>query len=132
MKYEDLIKDEYRRKDYFKTLDLEGARLRFRISSNMVESVRSNFPGQYRANGKPLTCPFGWDKFHILSERILKGLFSHSISCRDSKTVKIFIFRPLLLGATNFEESIFPYKYEILKSTKKSIYMAILVSKVVF
>ena len=57
MKHEDLIKDEYRRKDYFKTLDLEGARLRFRISSNMVESVRSNFPGKYRAKGKPLTCP---------------------------------------------------------------------------
>ena len=57
VKYEDLVKDKYRRKDYFKTLDLEGARLRFRISSNMVESVRSNFPGKYRAKGKPLTCP---------------------------------------------------------------------------
>ena len=58
IEYSKLVKDTYERKDYFKTLDLEDARLRFRISSNMVDSVRSNFPGKYRAKGKPLACPF--------------------------------------------------------------------------
>ena len=54
--YDDLSQDTFERKKYFSSLDLESARLRFRISSNMVEGVRSHFPRKYRSRGKNLLC----------------------------------------------------------------------------
>ena len=36
-----------------------------------------------------IRCREGLDKFHILPEIILNGLFSHSMCLRDFKTVKI-------------------------------------------
>ena len=55
--YEELSEEPFERKEFFNALDLEGARLKFRISSHMVDSVRSHFPSKYRARNKPLSCP---------------------------------------------------------------------------
>ena len=40
--------EEFGRKDYFHTLDLEGVRLRMKISSKVVPTIRSHFKRKYR------------------------------------------------------------------------------------
>ena len=47
--------EEFGRKDYFHNLDLEGVRLRMKISSKVVPTVRSHFKRKYRE--KSLRCP---------------------------------------------------------------------------
>ena len=50
---EEWANEPFKRKEYFNTLDPQGVRDRYRISSSMVSSVRS----KYRRLGKSLTCP---------------------------------------------------------------------------
>ena len=38
-------------------LKLSDARMRFRVAIGTVPEIRSNFPGKYRKESKPLTCP---------------------------------------------------------------------------
>ena len=53
--YNEMSKETFERKEYFYKLNLEDIRLRFKISSQVVPSVRTSFPGKYRENG--LHCP---------------------------------------------------------------------------
>ena len=52
--YEECSKEEFERKSYFRTLNLEQTRDRYRISSSMVKDIRGNFPSKYR--GESLRC----------------------------------------------------------------------------
>ena len=56
MSYEELSKEEFRRKPYFSELKLDDLRKRFKISSFMLESVRANFSNKYRADS--LECQY--------------------------------------------------------------------------
>ena len=38
-------------------LSLENARMRFRIASKLVPTIRKNYSSKYRRRGQPLTCP---------------------------------------------------------------------------
>ena len=42
------VNEEFKRKDYFYDLNLDQTRTRFRISSQMLETVRSNFSNKYK------------------------------------------------------------------------------------
>ena len=46
--YEQCVKEEYKRKEYFNELKLGDIRRRFRISSSMVEHVRGNYSKKYK------------------------------------------------------------------------------------
>ena len=52
--YEQCVKEEYKRKEYFNELKLGDIRRRFRISSSMVEHVRGNYSNKYK--GDSLSC----------------------------------------------------------------------------
>ena len=53
-KHEECANETHGRKKYFQTLDLEGVRMRFRILSGMVNTVKSNFKQSFK--NKSLTC----------------------------------------------------------------------------
>ena len=50
-----MSRETFESKEYFYTLTLEDICLRFKISSHVVPSVRTSFPGKYRETG--LRCP---------------------------------------------------------------------------
>ena len=56
LNYNDLSKEEFGRKTYFSSMNLESARMAFRVSTKMIR-VPANFPSQYRRRGLPITCP---------------------------------------------------------------------------
>ena len=55
MNYDELSKEKFERKNYFSTLNLELARMKFRISSSCVPGVRTHYPRKY--GNLPLACP---------------------------------------------------------------------------
>ena len=55
IKFEEYEKEQFERKAYFSKMDLESVRARFRISNEMVETIRKNYSRKYR--NKSLTCP---------------------------------------------------------------------------
>ena len=55
LNHEEMETEEFGRKDYFHNLDLEGVRLRMKISSKVVPTVRSHFKRKYKE--KSLRCP---------------------------------------------------------------------------
>ena len=56
LSYEKLKDEKYERKPYFHTLNLEETRVRFRVSNNMVQNFRKNYPGKFK--GKSLSCQY--------------------------------------------------------------------------
>ena len=52
-----LSSENFERKSYFSKLSLDNARMSFRVASNLVPTIRNNYPSMYRRQGKPLTCP---------------------------------------------------------------------------
>ena len=56
LSYEKLKDEKYERKQYFHTLNLEETRVRFRVSNNMVQHFRKNYPGKFK--GKSLNCQY--------------------------------------------------------------------------
>ena len=52
--HDECSKEDFERKKYFQTLDLEGVRMRLRISSGMVSTVKSNFKQNFK--NKSLSC----------------------------------------------------------------------------
>ena len=57
LNYEELSQETFGRKSYFFSLPLDAARMRFRIASKLVQTIRTNFSSQYRRKGQLLTCP---------------------------------------------------------------------------
>ena len=55
MTFDKLSLEPFERKSYLSTLSLENARMRFRVSCGMVNTIRTNFPRKYR--DKSLACP---------------------------------------------------------------------------
>ena len=55
LNYDDLSKETFERKQYLTQLNLESARMRFRVSAGFVQTVRGNFSRKYR--DKTLLCP---------------------------------------------------------------------------
>ena len=55
MKYDELVNEPFERKSYLSELSLENARMRFRASCNLVQTVRTDFKRKYQ--GKSLACP---------------------------------------------------------------------------
>ena len=55
--FEKLSEEKYERKSYLSELDLESARILFRVHSRTVPTVMKNAPSKYRRMGIPLTCP---------------------------------------------------------------------------
>ena len=53
--YEELSKDSYERKPFLSTLSLESARMKYKILSKVVPTIRSHFPRRYRSES--LLCP---------------------------------------------------------------------------
>ena len=56
----DLIKlssEEFERKPYFDSLNLELSRVRFRIEAKLVPTILGNQPSRYRRRGLTLSCP---------------------------------------------------------------------------
>ena len=56
LNYTDLSKEEFKRKKYFSSLDLESGRMAFRVASKMI-MVPANFSSLYRRRGLSLTYP---------------------------------------------------------------------------
>ena len=54
--YEECSKEEFKRKPYFYTLNLNEIRYRFKIQSFMVESFKANFSSKFR--GESLACQY--------------------------------------------------------------------------
>ena len=52
--YDECSKEEFKRKSYFYELNLKDIRMRYKASSNMLETFKVNFPRKYK--NKPLTC----------------------------------------------------------------------------
>ena len=52
--YDECVQEEFRRKPYFYEMTLDQIRTRFRISSQMLQSVKANFASKYRH--KSLAC----------------------------------------------------------------------------
>ena len=48
LNYDELSTEPFERKTYFSQLSLQQARMRFRIASSHVQTVRGNFPRKYR------------------------------------------------------------------------------------
>ena len=76
--YQECIQEEFKRKPYFYNLKLDEIRTRYRISSQMVDTVRANYSNKYRRDSlecqscKGITtpdqiCPRD-DQLHILIE----------------------------------------------------------------
>ena len=55
MNHDQLMNDTFERKAYFSGLPLESARMRFRVSCEMVPTVRANWKRKYGPNA--LSCP---------------------------------------------------------------------------
>ena len=55
LNFEECEKEEFKRKEYFNTLDLEGVRLKIKLTSKVVPTVRTHFKRKYR--DKSLRCP---------------------------------------------------------------------------
>ena len=53
--FEKMSKESFERKKYFFSMNLESVRMKFRISSHMVQTVRKNFRRRYQ--NVSLTCP---------------------------------------------------------------------------
>ena len=53
--HSELSSEPFKRKSYLSSLSLENARMRFRIASSFVQSVRTNFSRKYRQTS--LSCP---------------------------------------------------------------------------
>ena len=53
--YDVLSKEPFERKPYLSTLSLKNARMRYRVSSGLVQTIRSNYPRKYK--GQSLACP---------------------------------------------------------------------------
>ena len=54
LSYEDLSQEKFEKKSYFSELDLENVRMKFKIRSRVVPTIRKNFPSKYR--NRSLTC----------------------------------------------------------------------------
>ena len=57
LSYNELSSETFARKHYLSNLSLENARMRFRIASKLVPTIRKNYSSKYRRMGQPLTCP---------------------------------------------------------------------------
>ena len=55
LNYEELSNAPYERKSYFSNLNLPKARMRFRVASSFVQTIRGNFSRKYQK--KSLACP---------------------------------------------------------------------------
>ena len=55
LSYNELSSEPFERKSYFSNLSLSKARMRFRIASSYVQTVRGNFSRKYR--NKSMACP---------------------------------------------------------------------------
>ena len=55
--FEKLSGEKYERKSYLSELDLESARILFRVHSRTVPTIMKNASSKYRRMGVPLTCP---------------------------------------------------------------------------
>ena len=55
LNHEEMCKEEFERKKYFQELNLEQVRMRMKVSSKVVPTVRSHFKRKYR--NKTLSCP---------------------------------------------------------------------------
>ena len=53
----ELVNEKFELKSYFKTLNLNEARLMFRIRSKMVKYVKMNFPSDPTYKREQWTCP---------------------------------------------------------------------------
>ena len=48
--------EEFERKQFFNSLDLEGIRMMMKIKGQMVNKIRGNFKDLYRRKNQPITC----------------------------------------------------------------------------
>ena len=55
LNHDEMEREEFGRKDYFNNLDLEGVRLRMKISSKVIPTIRSHFKRKYKEQS--LRCP---------------------------------------------------------------------------
>ena len=54
---ERLKEDNFGRKPFLDTLNLDDSRFRWRIEAKLVSSIKCNYPSKFRRRGLPLTCP---------------------------------------------------------------------------
>ena len=47
LSYEELSAEKFERKPYLSNMDLENVRMKFKITSQVVPTIRKNFPGKY-------------------------------------------------------------------------------------
>ena len=67
----DICKNEvYEKKSYFFSLNLEQSRAKFRVSYNMVQKIRKNYPGMYK--GKSLACQWCINNNQYPTESVLE------------------------------------------------------------
>ena len=55
LNHEELSKDRFEQKTFLKTLSLENSRMRYKVLSNVIPTVRSHFSRKYKS--RSLTCP---------------------------------------------------------------------------
>ena len=53
--YDELVEDKFERKSYFSEMNIENSRIMFKIKSQVLPTIRKNFPRKYRADS--LLCP---------------------------------------------------------------------------
>ena len=80
----------YERKKYFYILNLEETRACFRVSNNMVQSFRKNYPGKFK--GKSLSCQYCLKKFkeenpniQVTSDLVPDDSQFHSYVCPENR-----------------------------------------------
>ena len=90
LSYEKMKDEKYERKKYFFTLNLEETRARFRVSNNMVQSFRKNYPGKFK--GKSLSCQYCLKKFkeenpniQVTSDLVPDDSQFHSYVCPENR-----------------------------------------------
>ena len=86
LNYEELRNESFERKSYFSDLDLENARMIFRVRSNLVQTVRRNFSRKYRTSSlkcQSCFCPDASPNNQTLPEDTQSHLISHCSAFDD-------------------------------------------------
>merc|ERR1711954_255018 len=52
LNYDEISKQEYKRKPYFYNMSLENGRMAFKVNTKTVHTIPANFSAEYRRKGK--------------------------------------------------------------------------------
>ena len=65
--YKEFEGDEFKRKEYFDSLDLEGVRMKIKLTSKVVPTIRTHF--KRKSKERSLRCP-SWKNFSSQEEYV--------------------------------------------------------------